>query len=60
MKPDSPAADAAPLVLRYDDNRLLAALFGERDRNLVRIEHELGVSVSSRGNRVSISVDGGS
>ena len=57
MKPDSPAADAAPLVLRYDDNRLLAALFGERDRNLVRIEHELGVSVSSRGNRVSISGD---
>ena len=59
VKPD-PAADKASLVLRYDDNRLLGVLFGEHDRNLVRIEHELGVSVSSRGNRVSISGDPGS
>jgi phosphate starvation-inducible PhoH-like protein len=46
-----------PLVLKYEDNRLLGALFGEHDRNLARIEKELGVSVSSRGNRVSISGD---
>ena len=44
-----------PMVVMYDDNRLLGALFGEHDRNLVRIEKDLGVSVSSRGNRVSIS-----
>lgn len=41
----------------YDDNRILGALFGEHDRNLVRIEKELGVSVSSRGNRVAIAGD---
>ena len=41
----------------YEDNRLLGTLFGEHDRNLVRIEKELGVSVSSRGNRVAIAGD---
>ena len=46
---------AEPLLLTYDDNRVLGALFGEHDRNLARIEKELGVSVTSRGNRVSIS-----
>jgi phosphate starvation-inducible PhoH-like protein len=44
-----------PLVLRFADNRLLPLLFGEYDRNLARIEESLGVRVSSRGNRVSIS-----
>ena len=53
MKAPSTSAPE-PLVVLYDDNRLLGALFGEHDRNLVRIEKELGVSVSSRGNRVSI------
>ena len=58
MKP-SPGrrANVPPLVLKYEDNRLLGALFGEHDRNLARIEKELGVSVTSRGNRVSISGD---
>ena len=41
----------------YEDNRLLSVLFGEHDSNLSRIEKELGVSVSSRGNRVSIVGD---
>ena len=40
--------------MNFDDNRLLAALFGTHDRNLARIEKALDVSVSSRGNRVSI------
>jgi phosphate starvation-inducible PhoH-like protein len=44
-----------PLLLNFDDNRLLSQLFGEHDRHLARIEKDLGVSVSSRGNRVSIS-----
>ena len=41
--------------MRFDDNRLLAQLFGEHDCNLARIEQRLGVSVASRGNAVSIS-----
>ena len=46
---------AQPMVLDFDDNRLLGALFGEYDRNLARIEQKLGVSLFSRGNRIAIS-----
>jgi len=45
----------AAVRMRFDDNRLLAQLFGEHDCNLARIEQRLGVSVASRGNAVSIS-----
>jgi phosphate starvation-inducible PhoH-like protein len=41
--------------MQFDDNSLLAQLFGERDENLDRIERQLGVSVVSRGNRLAIS-----
>jgi phosphate starvation-inducible PhoH-like protein len=44
-----------PVHLQFDDNRLLPMLFGEHDRNLVRIEQQLGVSLVSRGNQVAIS-----
>ncbi|MEK9684457.1 MAG: PhoH family protein [Rhodospirillaceae bacterium] len=43
------------LVLRFRENRLLPVLFGEHDRNLVRIEEALRIRISSRGNRVSLS-----
>lgn len=46
--------DSRPLLVDFDDNRLLARLFGENDRHLARIERRLGVTVSSRGNRVAI------
>ena len=42
------------LVLEFQDNSLLSALYGEHDRNLARIEQKLGVSMVPRGNRVSI------
>ncbi len=44
-----------PTVLEFDDNRLLALLFGEHDRHLARIEQQLGVAVTPRGNRLMIS-----
>ncbi len=60
--PNSPTAGAtgatgaaAVLVLDFDDNRLLALLFGEHDRHLARIEQQLDVQVSTRGNRVAIT-----
>jgi phosphate starvation-inducible PhoH-like protein len=51
------SADGAgsPVQMQFDDNSLLAQLFGERDENLDRIERQLGVSVVSRGNRLAIS-----
>ena len=45
-------APDAETVLSFDDNKLLAELFGEHDRNLALIEKRLGVTMSSRGNRV--------
>ena len=50
-----PAASGQPVILEFDDNRLLALLFGEHDRHLARIEQQLGVSVTPRGNRLMIS-----
>jgi phosphate starvation-inducible protein PhoH and related proteins len=45
--------------MQFEDNTLLPQLFGERDRNLERIERQLGVSVVSRGNRLAITGPGG-
>jgi len=43
--------------MAFDDNALLPALFGEHDRHIARIEQVVGVTLSSRGNRLSISGD---
>ncbi len=53
--PRSGGKEPAPLYLTFDDNALLGALFGEHDRHLARIEQKLGVSISSRGNRLAVS-----
>jgi phosphate starvation-inducible PhoH-like protein len=41
--------------LEFDDNRLLASLYGEHDKHLVQIEDRLGVELHSRGNLLSVS-----
>ncbi len=41
--------------MEFADNKLLPALFGERDQFIGRIERELGVSMMSRGNRLVIA-----
>lgn len=41
-------------VLSFDDNQLLAELFGEHNRNLALIEKRTGVHMASRGNRVML------
>ncbi|HZF34255.1 MAG TPA: PhoH family protein [Candidatus Angelobacter sp.] len=51
-----PSLSATPAAhLEFDDNRLLALLFGEYDQNLARIEQQLGVSLVSRGNQLAIT-----
>lgn len=54
---DTRGSDTAgqPVILDFDNNRLLALLFGEHDRHLARIEERIGVAVASRGNRLMIS-----
>ena len=64
-----PATTATPInpadgrgkavTLQFDDNALLPLLYGDHDRNLVRLEQGLGVKVSSRGNRIAISGEPG-
>ncbi len=44
-----------PVQVQFEDNRLLPSLYGEHDRNLARIEAQLGVSMATRGNRLAIS-----
>ncbi|MFE0752631.1 PhoH family protein [Inquilinus sp. NPDC058860] len=47
-----PAAQRADIS--FDDNRLLPLLYGEHDTHLLRIEHQLGASLASRGNTVTL------
>ncbi|MEQ8345514.1 MAG: PhoH family protein [Sneathiellaceae bacterium] len=64
MSPRPPAQDrggsgavpdrAPPVVLDFPDNRLLVDLFGDHDRHLARIEEELQVALTPRGNRLAI------
>ncbi|MCB1395444.1 MAG: PhoH family protein, partial [Rhodobacteraceae bacterium] len=44
-------------LLEFADNRLLVDLCGEYDRNLVKLEQELGVQVVHRGNQLHIMGD---
>jgi phosphate starvation-inducible PhoH-like protein len=53
----SPAADnalASHLELAFDDNRLVAQLYGDFDQNLALIEQRLEVSATPRGNHVML------
>ena len=55
MTTTTPATDDNPILLQFDDNKLLPPLFGEHDAHLTRIEAALGVSLTSRGNRIAIT-----
>ena len=48
------AENPAHIVVTFDDNRLMPALFGEFDRNLAQLEQRLGVDAAARGNQVTI------
>ncbi len=51
------AADIVETVLEFPDNRLLIDLCGEFDRNLAQIEHQMGVHILRRGNRLAVIGD---
>jgi phosphate starvation-inducible PhoH-like protein len=40
--------------LTFDKPQLLAQLFGQYDKNLVALEHRLGIYITARGNRVGL------
>ncbi|MCX7287289.1 MAG: PhoH family protein [Rhodobacterales bacterium] len=53
------AEDIVETVLEFPDNRLLIDLCGEFDRNLAQVEHQMGVHVLRRGNRLAVIGDKG-
>ncbi len=53
--PGAAALTAGKVVTDFSDNSLLPELFGKHDSNLALIEKRLGVTLSSRGNKVSIA-----
>ena len=59
LTPPTRAEDIVETVLEFPDNRLLIGLCGEYDRNLAQIEHQMGVHVLRRGNRLSVIGDKG-
>ena len=54
MTPDSLQTS---LTVEFDDNNLLPQLFGSHNVHLSRIEHTLDISLSSRGNALTIFGD---
>lgn len=54
-KSRSSGAGNRPMVVRFEDHVHLPSLFGEFDQNLARIEQTLGVTLSTRGNTVSVT-----
>ncbi|KAF0173809.1 MAG: hypothetical protein FD162_1543 [Rhodobacteraceae bacterium] len=57
LTPPTRPEDMVETILEFPDNRLLISLCGEFDRNLAQIEHQMGVHVLRRGNRLSVIGD---
>jgi phosphate starvation-inducible protein PhoH and related proteins len=59
LTPPTRSDDVVETLLEFPDNRLLIELCGEFDRNLAQVEHQLGVHVLRRGNRLAVIGDKG-
>ena len=59
LTPPTRAEDVVETLLEFPDNRLLIDLCGEYDRNLAQIEHQMGVHILRRGNRLAVIGDKG-
>ncbi|WP_136685091.1 PhoH family protein [Falsirhodobacter xinxiangensis] len=57
LTPPTRPEDIVETLLEFPDNRLLIDLCGEFDRNLAQIEHQLGVHILRRGNRLAVIGD---
>ncbi|WDR01853.1 PhoH family protein [Devosia algicola] len=60
LSPTSDNALASQLELAFDDNRLVAQLYGDFDQNLALIEQRLKVTATPRGNHVMLKGSAGS
>ena len=59
LTPPTSPEDMVETILEFPDNRLLIDLCGEFDRNLAQIEHQMGVHILRRGNRLAVIGDKG-
>ncbi|NEX47893.1 PhoH family protein [Pseudotabrizicola algicola] len=59
LTPPTKPEDIIETVLEFPDNRLLIDLCGEFDRNLAQVEHQMGVHILRRGNRLAVIGDKG-
>ncbi len=59
LTPPTSPEDIVETILEFPDNRLLIDLCGEFDRNLAQIEHQMGVHILRRGNRLAVIGDKG-
>ncbi|WP_370870526.1 PhoH family protein [Pseudotabrizicola sp.] len=59
LTPPTKPEDMIESVLEFPDNRLLIDLCGEFDRNLAQVEHQMGVHILRRGNRLAVIGDKG-
>ncbi|MES2097599.1 MAG: PhoH family protein [Pseudomonadota bacterium] len=48
------SGERSRVELTFDKPQLLAQLFGQYDKNLVALEHRLGIYITARGNRVGL------
>jgi phosphate starvation-inducible protein PhoH and related proteins len=54
LTPPPRSEDVVETLLEFPDNRLLIDLCGEFDRNLAQIEHQTGIHILRRGNRLAV------
>lgn len=59
LTPPKAPEDLVETLLEFPDNRILISLCGEYDRNLAQIEHQAGVHILRRGNRLAVIGDKG-
>ncbi|MGQ0563673.1 MAG: PhoH family protein [Gemmobacter sp.] len=59
LTPPQTPEDVIETLLEFPDNRLLIGLCGEFDRNLAQVEHQMGVHILRRGNRLAVIGDKG-
>ena len=57
LTPPTRSDDVVETLLEFPDNRLLIGLCGEFDRNLAQVEHQMGVHILRRGNRLAVIGD---
>ena len=57
LTPPTRPDDVVETLLEFPDNRLLIELCGEFDRNMAQIEHQMGVHILRRGNRLAVIGD---